>query len=100
MKALARDLQMVVGVECVDEDEVPTVKGIRARKDNYLEALEHYRPQRVLSAGKTSRALTNKDIEHAIAFTPHRVRVNAGGIEETADSQIIVMTASVPRLPR
>jgi L-lactate dehydrogenase len=37
------------------------------------------------------------DIEHAIAFTPHRVRVNAGGIEETADSQIIVMTASVPR---
>jgi hypothetical protein len=45
VKALARDLQTVVGVECVDENEVPTVKGMRARKDNYLEALEHYRPR-------------------------------------------------------
>ena len=44
VKSLARDLQTVVGVECVDEDEVPTVKGMRARKDNYLEALDHYRP--------------------------------------------------------
>ena len=52
VKALARDLQTVVGVEWVDEDEVPTVKGMRARKDNYLEALEHYRPQRVVNAGK------------------------------------------------
>jgi hypothetical protein len=43
-EGLARDLQTVVGVEWVDEDEVPTVKGMRARKDNYLEALEHYRP--------------------------------------------------------
>jgi site-specific recombinase XerD len=69
VKALARDLQRVVGVECVDEDEVPTVKGLRARKDNYLEALEHYRPQRVVNAGKASRALTRQDIEHAIAVT-------------------------------
>ena len=44
VKALARDLQTVVGVEWVDEDEVPTIKGMRARKDNYLEALEHYQP--------------------------------------------------------
>src|SRR5437660_645872 len=69
VKALARDLQSVVGVECVDEDEVPTVKGMRARKDNYLEALEHYRPQRVVNAGKMCRALTSQDIEHAIAVT-------------------------------
>src|SRR6266576_2247355 len=69
VKALARDLQTVVGVECVDEYEVPTVKGIRARKDNYLEALEHYRPQRVVNAGKVSRALTSHDIEHALAVT-------------------------------
>src|SRR5437879_5093131 len=60
VKALARDLQTVVGVECVDEDEVPTAKGLRARKDNYLEALEHYRPQRVVNAGKMSRALTSQ----------------------------------------
>src|SRR5438105_12097398 len=69
VKALARDLQAVVGVECVDEDEVPTVKGMRARKDNYFEALEHYRPQRVLNAGKMYRALTSQDIEHAVAVT-------------------------------
>jgi site-specific recombinase XerD len=69
VKALARDLQTVVGVECVDEDEVPTINGMRTRKDNYLEALEHYRPQRVVNAGKRSRALTSQDIEHALAVT-------------------------------
>lgn len=69
VKALARDLQSVVGVEWVDEDEVPTVKGMRARKDNYLEALEHYRPQRVVNAGQRSRALTSEDIERAVAMT-------------------------------
>lgn len=69
VKALARDLQTVVGVEWVDEDEVPTVKGMRARRDNYLEALEHYRPQRVVNAGQRLRALTNEDIERAVAMT-------------------------------
>src|SRR5438067_2923734 len=69
VKALARDLQTVVGVECVDENEVPTVKGMRARKDCYLEALSHYRPQRAFNGGEALRALTGKDIEHAIAIT-------------------------------
>ena len=69
VKSLARDLQTVVGVEWVDEDAVPTVRGMRARKDNYLEALEHYRPQRVVNTGKGSRALTDDDIEHAVAMT-------------------------------
>ena len=69
VKAIARDLQTVVGVECVDEDEVPTVKGMRVRKDNYLEALEHYRPPRFVGAAKGSRALTSEDIERAVAMT-------------------------------
>src|SRR6266576_1577993 len=69
VKALARDLQAVVGVERVDEDEVPTIKGMRARKDNYLEALEHYQPQRVGKAGKGAHALTSADVEHAVAMT-------------------------------
>jgi integrase len=69
VKALARDLQTVVGVEWVDEDAVPTLRGMRARKDNYLEALEHYRPQRVVNTDKGSRALTAEDIEHAVAMT-------------------------------
>jgi site-specific recombinase XerD len=69
VKALARDLQTVVGVEWVDEDEVPTVKRMRARKNNYLEALAHYRPQRVVNAGRGSRALISEDIEHVVAMT-------------------------------
>ena len=36
VKALARDLQSVVGVERVDEAEVPTVKGMRARRTTTL----------------------------------------------------------------
>ena len=67
VKALARDLQTVVGVEWVDADEVPTVQGMRARKENYLEALEHYHPQRVVNAPKGPRALTDQDIDHAAA---------------------------------
>src|SRR5207249_6231153 len=30
-RALARDLQRIVGVECVNEDEVPPLVGMRAR---------------------------------------------------------------------
>ena len=67
VKALARDLQTVVGVEWVDADEVPTLQRIRARKDNYLEALDHYDPQRVVNAPKGSRALTDQDIVRAAA---------------------------------
>lgn len=66
VKMLARDLLHVVGVECVNEDEKPTIKSMRARKGNYLEALEHYQPQHV--AGAWLRALTNQDIEHAAAM--------------------------------
>jgi hypothetical protein len=69
VKALARDLQTVVGVEWVDVDEVPTMTRMRARKNNYLEALAHYRPQRVVNAGKGPRALTSEHIEHAVAMT-------------------------------
>ena len=68
VKALARELQTVVGVVQVDEDDMPTVQGMRARKDNYLEALEHYHPQRVVNARKGPRALTSEDIERAVAM--------------------------------
>ena len=78
VKALARELQSVVGVERVDEDEVPTMKGMRARKDNYLEALEHYRPQRVVGRRKQPRALTSEDIAHAIAVTRRHTTAGTG----------------------
>ncbi len=67
VKALARYLEAVVGVERVDEDEVATVKAMRARKDNYLEALEHYHPKRAADAYRGPRALTDQDIERALA---------------------------------
>jgi integrase len=72
VKALARDLQTIVGVEGVDEDEVPTARAMRAQRDSYVEALEHYRPQHRLSAGKRSRALTTEDMERAVAMTRQR----------------------------
>ena len=65
VKALARDLETVVGVERVDEDEMPSIKAMRARKDNYLEAVEHYHPRRNADAGRGPRALTDRDIERA-----------------------------------
>jgi hypothetical protein len=55
VRALARDLETVVGMEWVDEDEAATVKAMRGRKDNYLEALEHYDPQRVADTYKGPR---------------------------------------------
>jgi L-lactate dehydrogenase len=36
------------------------------------------------------------DIQQACAFTPHRVEVRAGGVEDTAGSAILLMCASVP----
>lgn len=69
VKALARDLQTIVGVEGVDEDELPTAREMRARRDGYLEALEHYRPQRRLGAGKRARTLTTEEMERAVAMT-------------------------------
>ena len=68
VKALARDLEAVVGVERVDEDAALTVKAMRARKDSYLEALGHYHPERVAVTGKTPRALDDQDIERAVAM--------------------------------
>jgi integrase len=66
VKALARDLETVVGVERVDENDALSVKAMRARKNNYLEALEHYRPERVAIGGMRPRALTDQDIERAV----------------------------------
>ena len=56
VKALARDLQAVVGVEWVDEDEAPTVKGMRARKDNYLEERSTITCRNALSTPARGRA--------------------------------------------
>src|SRR5438128_8854214 len=67
VKALARDLETIVGVEWVDENEVATVKAMRTRKDNYLEALEHYHPQRVADTYKGPRAITDQGIERDVA---------------------------------
>ena len=67
VKALARDLETVVGVEWVDEGDTPSVNAMRARKANYLEALAHYEPQRA-ATGKKPRALQDQDIERAVAM--------------------------------
>jgi L-lactate dehydrogenase len=40
------------------------------------------------------------DIEQACAFTPYRVAIRAGEIEDTAGSDILVMCASIPMPPQ
>jgi integrase len=93
VKALARDLQTVVGVVQVDEDDVPTARGMRARKDNYLEALEHYHPQHVVNAREGPRVLTSDDIEHAVAMTRQRSKC---GNRDVALLLILFATAAKP----
>src|SRR5437660_11889503 len=93
VKALARDLETVVGVEWVDENEVPTVKVMRARKDNYLEALEHYHPQRVADTCNGPRALTDQDIERAVAVIRQHSKCKK---RDTALLLVLLSTAAKP----
>jgi len=93
VKALARDLQTVVGVERVDEDEVATVKAMRVRKDNYLEALEHYHPQRVADARTGPRALADQDIERAVAVIQQHSNCRK---RDTALLLVLFSTAAKP----
>ncbi len=93
VKALARDLETVVGVEWVDEDEVTTVKAMRARKDNYLEALEHYHPQRVSDTYKGPRALTDRDVERAVAVIQQHSKCRK---RDTALLLVLLSTAAKP----
>jgi integrase len=93
VKALARDLETVVGVEWVDEYEVTTVKAMRARKDNYLEALEHYHPQRVADTCKGPRALTDQDIERAVAVIRQHSKCRK---RDTALLLVLLSTAAKP----
>jgi integrase len=93
VKALARDLEMVVGVERVDEGEVATVKAMRTRKDSYLEALDHYHPERVAYAYKRPRALTDHGIERALAVIRQHSKCKK---RDTALLLVLLSTAAKP----
>ncbi len=69
VKALARDLQLVVGVEGVDEDVMPTATSMRTWRENYLEALEHYQPERVAGRRGRNAAVSEKEIDLAAERT-------------------------------
>src|SRR6266540_6736567 len=93
VKALARDLETVVGVEWVDEDEVPTVKAMRTRKDNYLEALEHYHPQRIADTCNGPRALTDQDVARAATVIRQHSKCKK---RDTALLLVLLSTAAKP----
>ena len=80
VKALARDLETVVGVERVDEYAAPSVNAMRARKDDYLEALEHYHPQLAADTGKTRPLffVSTKVVAAIDAYLDERVRRGQG----------------------
>ena len=68
VKALARDLQTVVGVERVDEDEVPTVQGdASAEGRTILKRSSTITRNAWSNAAKRPRALPDEDIERAVA---------------------------------
>lgn len=66
VKALARDLQAVVGVEGINEDAVPTVLTMRKLRDSYLEALAHYQPERAKRMRARKSTVTEQEIDLAI----------------------------------
>ncbi len=69
IKALARDVQAVVGVEGVDENVMPTAASMRRWKESYLEALEHYQPERASGRRGRNAAVTEKEIDLAVDRT-------------------------------
>lgn len=69
VKALARDLQAIVGVDGVDESEVPAVVNMRAWKDSYLEALAHYQPECAIELHGRNGPVTEREIELAVDRT-------------------------------
>ncbi len=73
MKALGRDLQFLVGVEGVDEDEVPTARLMRAHESGYLEALEHDSRQRRITNGARAGPMA-QDLARAVAISRRRSR--------------------------
>lgn len=69
VKALARDLQVIVGVEGVDEDAVLSVRSMRDWKDSYLEALEHYQPEYAKGVRNKNGAVSEEEIDLAVERT-------------------------------
>lgn len=69
IKSLARDLQTIVGVEGIDEDAVPTVGMMRERKADYLEAIEHYRPEYAQRRRDRQSAVTEEELDLALEKT-------------------------------
>lgn len=65
VKRLARELQSIVGVEQVDDHAPPSLTLLRTHRAGYLEALEHYVPERALTR-RGHRAATADDLERIL----------------------------------
>lgn len=93
VKALARELQRVVGVEGVDEDDMPTAALLRSRKEGYLEALAHYRPDRLRARGDNAGTLSAEAVTRAVALTRQRSRC---GSRDVALLHVLFSTGARP----
>ena len=67
IRALANDLQQIVGVVDVDEDQSPTAALIRHHGEAYLEALEHFRPEAVMMAQPGHQHRTEQALDQLIS---------------------------------
>lgn len=73
VRALALELQAVVGVEGVEGESAPSLSALRMNQAAYREALQHYCPERRVNPAR-SAALSDAEIARAIAITRTRSR--------------------------
>lgn len=96
VKALACDLQAIVGVESVDEHDVLTVASLRAARHNYLEELDHYQFVRAglkgVSALSARRTVVHK-VKARVERRRGRHRPHPGPVGERFDSQPVAKPA-------
>lgn len=93
VKALARDLQTIVGVEGVDENVVPTLSILRNGKDRYLEALEHYQPERAHGMRNKKCAVSREEIDLVVERTRQTSKCKN---RDTALLLVLFVTAARP----
>lgn len=93
VKALARDVQQVVGVAGVHKGAVPGATLLRMHKDAYLEALAHYRPAPAATMRNRGRVMSDGEIDRLLAATRRR---STSPIRDAALLLVLFSTAARP----
>lgn len=63
VRVVARDLQSIVGVIGVPDHAIPTARTLRDNRNAYLEALEHYTPERACQSRMRKCAVPDEQVD-------------------------------------